>query len=701
MIAFNIDSVQKYPKTQICEVRGWASSSLKELVNFNIFDEAGNKIDCTYRRTIRRDIGMESSFFLGFVLDFEYKKNCSYSIEFLAEKESVQEKVSAVSKNESFFDLIKYVNKDTLKRAFRYFKLNGFGALQSRLKQGYSAPSLYNDWFLKNKISVEEIEKQKLVSFQYSPLISIIVPTYNTSVHLLKEMIDSVVNQTYCNWELCIADGSDSLETKEVLKEFEQNDNRIKIIWLKENLGIAGNTNKAFEIATGDYCGLLDHDDFLEPNALFEIVKFLNKYPYDCLYTDEDKYDSSKSCFCDPNFKPDFSIDSLRSHNYITHFFVAKTDLIREVGYEHSEYDGAQDYDLILRCTEKANKVGHVSKVLYHWRMYSGSTAENPAQKMYCYEAGRKALEDHLKRLNISATVEIMPKPYWGLYHVRYIVKEKPLVSIIIPNYENKKVLERCIDSLINVNSYKNIEILIIENNSTSSEIFDYYKNISQKNSFIRVLDYGKHEFNYSAINNYGVSNAKGEYVLLLNNDTEIINPDSIEEMVGICMRKDVGAVGGKLLYPDNTVQHAGVLVGIEGTAAHVFLRKQRDDCGFMMRAVINYNYSAVTGACLMTKKDLYINVGGLDEQLKVAFNDIDYCLKLRECNKLVVYNAFSLWCHYESVSRGYENSLDKIKRFNNEAQIFQDKWKNVLLTEDPYYNPNFIDDAHLFSVKV
>ena len=700
MIAFNIDSVQKFPKTQICEVRGWASSSLKELVNYNIVDKVGNKINCTYRRTIRRDIGIESNFFLGFVLDFEYKKNSSYSIVFSTENENVQAKVSAVSKNDSFFELIKYVNKDTFKRAIRYFKLNGFGALQSRLKQGYSAPSLYNDWFLKNKISVEEIEKQKLISFQYSPLISIIVPTYNTPTNLLKEMINSVINQTYFNWELCIADGSDSLETKEILKEFDQNNNKIKIVWLKENFGIAGNTNKAFEIATGDYCGLLDHDDFLEPNALFEIVKFLNKYPYDCLYTDEDKYDSSKSCFCDPNFKPDFSIDSLRSHNYITHFFVVKTDLIREVGYEHSEYDGAQDYDLILRCTEKANKVGHVSKVLYHWRMYSGSTAENPAQKMYCYEAGKKALEDHLKRLNISATVGIMPKPYWGLYHVRYIVKEKPLVSIIIPNYENKKVLERCIDSLINVNNYKNLEILIIENNSTSDEIFDYYKSVSQKNSFIRVLDYGKHEFNYSAINNYGVSNAKGEYVLLLNNDTEIINPDSIEEMLGICMRKDVGAVGGKLLYPDNTVQHAGVLVGIEGTAAHVFLRKQRDDCGFMMRAVINYNYSAVTGACLMTKKELYNTVGGLDETLKVAFNDIDYCLKLRRCNQLVVYNAFSLCYHYESVSRGYENSLDKIKRFNNEAQIFQNKWKNVLLKEDPYYNPNFLDDTHLFSVK-
>lgn len=701
MITFNIDAVQKYPKTQICEVRGWASSSLKELVNFNIVDEAGNKIDCTYRRTIRRDIGIESHFFLGFVLDFEYKKNSSYSMVFSTEKESVQAKVSAVSKNDNFFDLIKYVNKETLKRAFTYFKLNGPGALLSRLKQGYSAPSAYNSWFLKNKISIEEAERQKQVAFEYSPLISIIVPTYNTPTNLLKEMINSVINQTYSNWELCIADGSDSNQTKQILDEFEQNDDRIKINWLKENLGIAGNTNKAFEIATGDYCGLLDHDDFLEPNALFEVVKMLNEYPYDCLYTDEDKYDSSKNVFCDPNFKPDFSIDSLRSHNYITHFFVAKTELLNSIGYEHSKYDGAQDYDLILRCSEKTNRIGHVSKPLYHWRMYSGSTAENPAQKMYCYEAGKKALEDHFERLNIAAMVEMMPKPYWGLYHVRYTVKEKPLVSIIIPNYENKKVLERCINSLINTNSYKNIEILIVENNSTSNEIFDYYKLLEQKYNFVKVLDYGKHEFDYSAINNYGVSQAVGEYILLLNNDTEIINPDGIEEMLGICMREDVGAVGGKLLYADNTVQHAGVLVGIEGTAAHVFLRKQKDDCGFMMRAVINYNYSAVTGACLMTKKGLYTGVGGLDETLKVAFNDIDYCLKMRNNNKLIVYNAFSTWYHYESISRGYENSLDKIKRFNSEAQIFQNKWKNVLLTEDPYYNPNFIDDAHLFSLKV
>ena len=594
--------------------------------------------------------------------------------------------------------LIRNLNKETIQVAFKYLKYYGLKELIARLKKGYEAHTQYNIWFRDNRITEYEMEKQKKFHFDYEPKISIAVPTFNTPVDMLKIMIDSVIDQTYSNWELCIADaGDDGNPARKVIKEYEQKDNRIKVAYLNDNYGIAGNTNKAFELATGEYTGLLDHDDFLEPDALFEVVKLLNEYPYDCLYTDEDKYDSVKNEFIEPNFKPDFSIDTLRSHNYITHFFVAKTELINILGGERDEYNGSQDYDLMFRCVEKANKVGHIAKVLYHWRIYEGSTAGNPEQKMYCYEAGRKAIEGNLERSGIKATVEMMKPPFWGLYHVRYETEGNTLVSIIIPNYENKDVLKRCIDSLFNVNTYKNIEIIIVENNSKSKEIFDYYDEIQKEHNNVNVVTWEGTEFNYSAINNYGVTKAKGDYLLLLNNDTEVITPDAIQEMLGICMRDDVGVVGAKLLYPDNTVQHAGVVIGIAGIAGHVFSRIQSNAPGYMMRPVITYDYSAVTGACFMTKKSMYTEINGLDEDLKVAFNDIDYCLRIHEKKKLVVYDAFALWYHYESVSRGYENSIDKIKRFDREVEKFQDEWKDIIINGDPYYNRNLMNDKNRF----
>ena len=359
----------------------------------------------------------------------------------------------------------------------------------------------------------------------------------------------------------------------------------------------------------------------------------------------------------------------------------------------NTEYDGSQDYDLILRCVEKADRVCHIDKPLYHWRIYSGSTAGNPEQKLYCYEAGRKAIADHLNRVGLEGSVELMPKPYWGMYHVKYSTPGNPLVSIIIPNYENKEVLQRCLESIFSKNRYKNIEVIIVENNSTSEEIFAYYKELQNNYNNVRVVTWEGKEFNYSAINNYGVRYASGEYLLLLNNDTEMITPDAIEEMLGICMREDVGVVGAKLLYPDNTVQHAGVVIGVGGTAGHLFSRILNQDPGYMMRAILNYDYSAVTGACLMTKKALFEQVGGLDERLKVAYNDVDYCLKVRKANRLVVYNAHSKWYHYESVSRGYETDIRKIKRFDSEIKMFQSKWKDIIVGGDPYYNRNLMDE--------
>lgn len=685
----------------LCKVKGWILPFQNEIA-ISVKNANNHEIESTYHQTTRYDlcdVGLveENEKLCGYELTFVNDGSEQYEIVFSDGKETITQSVvlkQTEQQSSVLKSLITNINFETIKKAINYFKIFGFKELINRLKKGYTPYTSYDTWFRDHRITVDEMEKHKNVHFEYHPLISIAVPTYNTPVGMLRIMIDSVIAQTYPNWELCIADaGNPDHESRSLLQEYEKKDPRIKVRYLNENYGIAGNTNQAFEIATGDYIGLLDHDDFLEPDALFEIVTKLNEYPYVCLYTDEDKFDTTKGTFEEPNFKPDFNIDALRSHNYITHFFVAKTDLIRSVGGEHSEYDGSQDYDLILRCVEKADRVCHIDKPLYHWRIYSGSTAGNPEQKLYCYEAGRKAIADHLNRVGLEGSVELMPKPYWGMYHVKYSTPGNPLVSIIIPNYENKEVLQRCLESIFSKNRYKNIEVIIVENNSTSEEIFAYYKELQNNYNNVRVVTWEGKEFNYSAINNYGVRYASGEYLLLLNNDTEMITPDAIEEMLGICMREDVGVVGAKLLYPDNTVQHAGVVIGVGGTAGHLFSRILNQDPGYMMRAILNYDYSAVTGACLMTKKALFEQVGGLDERLKVAYNDVDYCLKVRKANRLVVYNAHSKWYHYESVSRGYETDIRKIKRFDSEIKMFQSKWKDIIVGGDPYYNRNLMDE--------
>lgn len=698
-IMFSQDIVRYENDSKICEVSGWAHAITSEPLKYQVFDEHGNEVEASYHEILRNDVAKcglvsEDEKFCGFQVRFKAQPKDKYSFVISSKSDSVKSKIipSASSYQEGAFkSLLANLNMRNLKKAKMYLQRNGLKSTIARLKQGVKPTMLYDSWFKAHRVSDIELATQRYAVFAYKPKISIIVPTYNTPIKLLDEMIQSVMNQSYGNWELCLADASDANSaTRKAIIEYSKQDERIKVNELTQNYGISGNTNKALEIATGEYTGLLDHDDFLEANALYEVVKMLNEYPYDSLYTDEDKYEMDTGKFADPNFKPDFAIDALCSHNYITHFFVARTELIKEVGGEHSEYDGSQDYDLIFRCTEKSNRVGHIAKILYHWRIHPGSTAGDPEQKLYCYESGRKAIQDHFERIGVPAAVEILGKPYWGLYHVKYETTGNPLVSIIIPNYENKKTLKRCIDSLYKVNTYQNFEIIIVENNSKSKEIFDYYDSLRKEHDNVKVVTWDGGEFNYSAINNYGEKYASGNYLLLLNNDTEVISPDAVRELLGTCIRSDVGAVGAKLLYADNSVQHAGVVIGFGGVAGHVFSRIDKNEVGYMMRAIINYNYSAVTGACLMTKKSLYEEIGGLDENLKVAFNDVDYCLKLREKGKMVVYNAFSLWHHYESISRGYENDPEKIKRYDTEVKYFQERWNDILLNGDPFYNKNF-----------
>lgn len=592
-----------------------------------------------------------------------------------------------------FRQILKNAKFGNLKKVLKYIRKNGFKGLKTAILNGMTEEkgNHYHEWFERHKVTEEQLMEQKTHKFDYEPKISILVPTYNTPIKLLREMIDSVRNQSYQNWELCIADGSEGNEQLEqILFEYNKLDQRILVNILEKNEGIAGNTNGALKIATGDYIGLLDHDDLLTPDALYEVVKVLQDEKTDIVYTDEDKVSDDLSLHLDPNFKPDFSIDLFRSHNYITHFFVVRKSIVDEIGGFHSEYDGSQDYDLMFRCIEKASVIKHIPKILYHWRICVGSVAENPASKMYAYEAGRKAIEDHLKRVGIKATVKLHEdKDLWGMYHVIYDTGNNPLVSIIIPNKDHISDLEKCIKSIIKKSKYKNYEIIVVENNSTEDKTFAYYKKLQEEYNNIKVVVW-EGVFNYSVINNFGVSHASGEYLLLLNNDTELISPNGIGEMLGICMREDVGVVGAKLYFEDNTVQHAGIVIGFGGFAGHVFSGIGKKDYGYMVRARINCNYSAVTAACLMTKKSVWEEVNGLTEEFVVALNDVDYCLKVREKNYLVVYNAFSEWYHYESKSRGYEDTPEKKARFASEVKKFQTKWSRILEEGDPYYNINF-----------
>ncbi|MDM8293384.1 glycosyltransferase family 2 protein [Faecalicoccus pleomorphus] len=705
MIEYNIDSFEIDEEKSMATACGWAFSLQNEEVRFSIENSRNETVDSTLQINLRSDL-LEmkmidnSQKFCGFRISFPYDKKDSYNIRFTSDSYQTKQHLSVArhSKLALFHAYLNELNGENISKATKYLKENGLKKFISRLKFGPNTNSMtYQDWFLGQRITEEELQKQAQVKFSHAPKISIIVATFNTKENYLKEMIDTVVHQSYSNWELCIADGSN---TDNVIHYIEKNypDNRIKWTKLDQNYGISGNMNKALELATGDYVGLYDHDDMLELDALYEVVKSIQDYPYDLIYTDEDKFDDSKKEFVDPNFKPDYSPDLFRSHNYITHFFVVNKRIIDQVGGMRSEFDGAQDYDFMFRCIEKANGIYHIPKILYHWRMHPLSTAQNPESKLYCYEAGKKAIEEHYKRIGVEATVEMMPKPMWGMYHTTYSTKDDPLVSIIIPNMNHKNILETCVNSLYNVNTYKNFEIIIIENNSTEQDIFDYYEQIQLEHDNVRVVTWDK-EFNYSSINNYGVEYAKGDYLLFLNNDTEMITKDALSEMLGCCMRPEVGAVGAKLLYKDDTVQHAGVVIGFGGYAGHVFNGIDKDDYGYMVRARINCNYSAVTAACMMVKNSVFNDVGGFDEQFKVACNDVDLCLKIRKTGKLIVYDAFSLWHHYESKSRGYEDNQEKIWRFNNEVEKFQKKWPDILKNGDPYYNKNFKIEHGPFSL--
>ncbi len=553
------------------------------------------------------------------------------------------------------------------------------------------------------KISKEQRKAQEECNFRRNPKFSILVPLYNTPHDFLKEMIDSVLGQTYKNWELCLADGSDTKhnDVGKYCVSIAEKDERIKYVKLEENKGISDNTNECLKMATGDYIALFDHDDLLHPSALFEYVKVINDKKADFIYCDEatfvcEEKDNYKVVL--NHHKPEFSPDTLRSYNYICHFTCFARNLYEMVGGFNKEYDGSQDYDLILRLTEKAKSIVRIPQLLYFWRSHALSVASSASAKPYVVNSAERALAAHLERVGLKGTVKESYAP--TTYRIKYEIKDNPLVSIIIPNKDHIDDLENCINSILALSTYKNYEIIIVENNSQEKQTFNYYKQIEKQNSNIKVVTWEQKGFNYSAINNYGAKFASGEYVLLLNNDIEVITPEWIEEMLMFAQRSDVGAVGAKLYFPDETIQHAGVILGIGGVAGHAHKNYGRTDYGYVSRAVISQNLSACTAACLLMRKDVFDKVEGLDEGFAVAFNDVDLCMKIRKAGYLIVFTPFAEFYHYESKSRGIEDSPEKVARFNGEINRFMKKWGKELEHGDPYYNPNLTLEREDFSLK-
>ena len=546
----------------------------------------------------------------------------------------------------------------------------------------------YDTWLRIMRVSRQELFKQRKTKFSYAPKFSVVVPLYHTPAKFLKDLVRSMMYQSYANWELCLVNASpEDVHLTSLLENWAMRDKRIRVIRLEKNLGIAKNTNAGIEASTGEFIAFLDHDDFLEPDALFCYVDALNKdKTIDVFYSDEDKTDEYAAHYFYPHFKSDFNIDLLHANNYMCHFLAVRKSLVDTVGGLNEKFDGAQDYDFVLRLTENTKKIYHCPRILYHWRCSNQSTAASQGNKMYAIHAGKAALNAHYKRIGWNARAQEGAVDGW--YQTKFTLKEEPLVSILIPNKDHTDDLDVCLNSFFERADYQNYEFIIIENNSVLPETFAYYEKIEKEHDNVKVV-YWEAGFNYSAINNFGFKFAKGDYIMLLNNDVELITPDIFQSMLGFCMRPEVGIVGAKLLYNDHTVQHAGVLVGAGGLADHVFKGIHEDDPGYMGRAISSQDVSAVTAACLLVKRSVYEEVGGLEEEFQVAFNDVDFCLKVRKAGYLIVYDADVKLFHYESKSRGMEDTTERFIRFGNEMMLLNSKWDILSTFVDPYYNPN------------
>jgi len=574
---------------------------------------------------------------------------------------------------------LKRIFKGTsIKDLLLYIKDFGIKTLIKKLKAKFflfkKIENQYQEWIKLNEPSQDQLEEQKRFQFPINPKISIITPVYNTNRRHLIEMIESVLAQTYSKWELCIVDGNSSKEhVKEILEKYKSKDKRIKIKYLSENKGIAGNTNEAIKIATGDYIAFLDHDDILAPFALFEVVKVINKDPQvDFIYSDEDKISSDSKLRYEPHFKPSWNPELLRSCNYITHLIVIKKELLDSVGWLRNGFEGSQDYDLILRCTEKAYKIVHIPKILYHWRAHIQYTAKTPNTKLYAYESGKRALKEHLERKGFPDSEVNILFPYFGWYRINYKLKYISKVSLIIFGFRP----QRCINSIFNKTKYKNLEIILI----TPEHI---------NKSGVRLIKWrDKSMWHWSFANNYAVKFSSGQILLFLHSDTEVITHDWIERMLEHIQKDEVGIVGAKLYYPDYTICHAGIILGIKGSFGYSHRNYPKEHPGYFGRLISVQNVSAVSGACMMVKRKVFEEIGGFDESYSLI-SDIDFCLRARKKGYSIVWTPFAELLYYK---KNIFIPLEEIKRF-------QTKWAEEL--QDPYYNPNLTLEKEDFSISI
>ena len=665
---------------------GWAVSSVAENeIEITVTDEKKEPVDAIVTWASRPDVGLAKygdpkAGHVGIFLEIPFSGQHLVTVHF-KEKDAQGSVISEQSLplNPALIAARKFLKES---KAQYVNTKKSLVWLKKKLTRNEYAD--YDTWLRIMRVSRQELFAQRKTKFSYAPKFSVVVPLYHTPAKFLKDLVRSMMYQSYANWELCLVNASpEDVHLTSLLENWAMRDKRIRVIRLEKNLGIAQNTNAGIEASTGEFIAFLDHDDFLEPDALFCYVDALNKdKTIDVFYSDEDKTDEYAAHYFYPHFKSDFNIDLLHANNYMCHFLAVRKSL---VGL-NEKFDGAQDYDFVLRLTENTKKIYHCPRILYHWRCSNQSTAASQGNKMYAIHAGKAALNAHYKRIGWNARAQEGAVDGW--YQTKFTLKEEPLVSILIPNKDHTDDLDVCLNSFFERADYQNYEFIIIENNSVLPETFAYYEKIEKEHDNVKVV-YWEAGFNYSAINNFGFKFAKGDYIMLLNNDVELITPDIFQSMLGFCMRPEVGIVGAKLLYNDHTVQHAGVLVGAGGLADHVFKGIHEDDPGYMGRAISSQDVSAVTAACLLVKRSVYEEVGGLEEEFQVAFNDVDFCLKVRKAGYLIVYDADVKLFHYESKSRGMEDTTDRFIRFGNEMMLLNSKWDILSTFVDPYYNPN------------
>ena len=669
---------------------GWAVSSVAENeIEITVTDEKKEPVDAIVTWAARPDVGLAKygdpkAGHVGIFLEIPFSGQHLVTVHF-KEKDAQGSVISEQSLplNPALIAARKFLKES---KAQYVNTKKSLVWLKKKLTRNEYAD--YDTWLRIMRVSRQELFAQRKTKFSYAPKFSVVVPLYHTPAKFLKDLVRSMMYQSYANWELCLVNASpEDVHLTSLLENWAMRDKRIRVIRLEKNLGIAQNTNAGIEASTGEFIAFLDHDDFLEPDALFCYVDALNKdKTIDVFYSDEDKTDEYAAHYFYPHFKSDFNIDLLHANNYMCHFLAVRKSLVDTVGGLNEKFDGAQDYDFVLRLTENTKKIYHCPRILYHWRCSNQSTAANQGNKMYAIHAGKAALNAHYKRIGWNARAQEGAVDGW--YQTKFTLKEEPLVSILIPNKDHTDDLDVCLNSFFERADYQNYEFIIIENNSVLPETFAYYEKIEKEHDNVKVV-YWEAGFNYSAINNFGFKFAKGDYIMLLNNDVELITPDIFQSMLGFCMRPEVGIVGAKLLYNDHTVQHAGVLVGAGGLADHVFKGIHEDDPGYMGRAISSQDVSAVTAACLLVKRSVYEEVGGLEEEFQVAFNDVDFCLKVRKAGYLIVYDADVKLFHYESKSRGMEDTTDRFIRFGNEMMLLNSKWDILSTFVDPYYNPN------------